>query len=167
MHVSVIIPVYNEEESIPHLVTRLFPILDRMDLDYEVITVNDGSKDGSLKALVAAAATQPRLKIVNFARNFGQTAAMMAGIDHATGDVIVSMDADLQNDPEDIPAMLAKLEEGFDVVSGWRCDRKDAAIRRNLVSRIANRVISRVSGVKLNDYGCTLKAYRRRPIASM
>jgi dolichol-phosphate mannosyltransferase len=104
------------------------------------------------------------VKIVNFRRNYGQTAAMMAGIDHASGDIIVAIDADLQNDPDDIPTLLAKLDEGFDVVSGWRRDRKDAAVRRNLVSRIANRVISRISGVRLNDYGCTLKAYRKEVI---
>ena len=164
MQVSVILPVYNEEESIPHLGPRLFPVLDRTGLDYEVIAVNDGSKDGSLAALTLLARSHQRLKIVSFARNFGQTAAMQAGIDHAAGDIIVSMDSDLQNDPEDIPALLAKLDEGYDLVSGWRKDRKDAAIRRNFVSRMANRLISRVSGVRLNDYGCTLKAYRRHVI---
>ena len=164
MYVSVIIPVYNEEESIPHLGQRLFPVLDRMSIDYEVIAVNDGSRDESFAALLELCKDHSRMKVVSFARNFGQTAAMMAGIDHASGDVIVSMDADLQNDPEDIPNLLAKLEEGFDLVSGWRRDRKDAAIRRNLVSRVANRAISRVSGVRLNDYGCTLKAYRRHVI---
>lgn len=126
-----------------------------------MICVDDGSQDRSLQVLKEIAATRPELKIVSFRRNCGQTAAMMAGIDHASGDIIVTIDADLQNDPDDIPVLLAKLDEGYDVVSGWRKDRQDAAIRRNLVSRVANRVISRISGVELHDYGCTLKAYRR------
>ena len=110
----------------------------------------------------AAARARPELKLVNFRRNYGQTAAMMAGIDHAAGEIIVAIDADLQNDPDDIPALLAKLEEGYDVVSGWRQrPRQDAAIRRNFVSRVANLLISRISGVALSDYGCTLKAYRK------
>jgi len=158
---SAIVPVYNEEESIPHLCTRLFATLDGLGKTFELICVDDGSQDGSLSVLKSIAATRPELKIVAFRRNSGQTAAMMAGIDHASGDIIVTIDADLQNDPDDIPALLAKLDEGYDVVSGWRKDRQDAAIRRNFVSRVANRVISRISGVDLHDYGCTLKAYRR------
>jgi dolichol-phosphate mannosyltransferase len=161
---SIIIPIYNEEDSLPRLFDTLIPILKRMDLRYEIIAVNDGSKDRSLDVLQRIAKEYPQVKVVGFARNFGQTAAIMAGIDHASGEVIVSLDADLQNDPEDIPALLAKLDEGYDVVSGWRKDRKDAAIRRNFVSRIANSLISKISGVHLNDYGCTLKAYRRHVI---
>jgi glycosyltransferase involved in cell wall biosynthesis len=157
---SVIIPVFNEEENVSPLFAKLLPALRRLSVRFEVIVVNDGSSDGSLAALKAVAAQTPELRIVDFRRNYGQTAAMMAGIDHATGKIIVSMDADLQNDPDDIPALLAKIREGYDVASGWRVDRKDAPVRRNLVSRIANRLISRVSGVRLNDYGCTLKAYR-------
>lgn len=160
-YISVIVPIYNEEESIGLLMPRLYAVLDPLPHRFEIILVNDGSRDQSLALLRAAAAQRPEVKIVNFRRNYGQTAAMMAGIDHASGDIIVAIDADLQNDPDDIPALLAKLDEGFDVVSGWRRDRKDAAVRRNLVSRIANRVISRISGVRLNDYGCTLKAYRK------
>ena len=159
-YLSVIIPIYNEEESIPDLCRNLFSVLDTIDRPFEVICINDGSKDRSLEILRAEAAVRPELKIVSFRRNYGQTAAMMAGIDHAAGEVIVSIDADLQNDPRDIPALLAKMDEGFDVVSGWRKDRQDAAIRRNFVSRVANRIISRISGVELHDYGCTLKAYR-------
>jgi glycosyltransferase involved in cell wall biosynthesis len=159
-YISVIVPIYNEEESIGLLLPRLYAVLDPLPHRFEIILVNDGSRDQSLALLRAAAALRPEVKIVDFRRNYGQTAAMMAGIDHASGDIIVAIDADLQNDPDDIPALLAKLDEGFDVVSGWRRDRKDAAVRRNLVSRIANRVISRISGVRLNDYGCTLKAYR-------
>jgi dolichol-phosphate mannosyltransferase len=158
---SVIVPVYNEEESIPHLCARLFVCLDRLGKTFELICVDDGSKDGSLRVLRAAAAGRPELKVVSFRRNCGQTAAMMAGIDHASGDVIVTIDADLQNDPDDIPLLLAKVDDGYDVVSGWRKDRQDAAIRRNFVSRVANKIISWISGVALHDYGCTLKAYRR------
>ncbi len=160
-NLSIIVPVYNEEESVPHLGRRLFDSLDRLGRTFELICVDDGSTDGSLQALRAIAASRPELKIVSFRRNCGQTAAMMAGIDHASGDVIVTIDADLQNDPDDIPLLLAKVDEGYDVVSGWRKDRQDAAIRRNFVSRVANKLISRISGVALHDYGCTLKAYRR------
>jgi glycosyltransferase involved in cell wall biosynthesis len=159
--ISIIVPIFNEEDSIDSLLRRLFAALDAMPQRFEIIAVNDGSRDGSMALLRAAAALRPELKLVDFRRNYGQTAAMMAGIDHAAGDIIVAIDADLQNDPDDIPLLLAKLDEGYDVVSGWRQQRKDAAVRRNLVSRIANRVISRISGVKLNDYGCTLKAYRK------
>ncbi len=163
-YISVIVPIYNEEESIGKLLPRLYEVLDRLPHPFEVIAVNDGSRDRSLAMLRAAALLRPQLKIVNFRRNFGQTAALMAGIDYAAGEVIVPIDADLQNDPDDIPLLLAKLEEGFDVVSGWRKDRKDASIRRNLLSRVANRLISLISRVRLNDYGCTLKAYRREVI---
>jgi glycosyltransferase involved in cell wall biosynthesis len=157
---SVIVPVFNEEESIPLLCVNLFGVLDSIEKNFEVVCVNDGSTDGSLEALRKVAAARTELKVISFRRNYGQTAAMMAGIDHADGEVIVSIDADLQNDPRDISSLLAKMDEGFDVVSGWRKDRQDAAIRRNFVSRIANRVISKISGVNLHDYGCTLKAYR-------
>jgi dolichol-phosphate mannosyltransferase len=158
---SVIVPIYDEEESIEPLLQRLFAVLDDLPQRFEIIAVNDGSRDRSMERLRAAAGARSELKLVNFRRNYGQTAAMMAGIDHAAGDILIAIDADLQNDPEDIPLLLAKLDEGFDVVSGWRKDRKDAAIRRNLVSRIANWLISRISGVPLSDYGCTLKVYRR------
>ncbi|MDW6020953.1 glycosyltransferase family 2 protein [Mesorhizobium sp. BAC0120] len=160
LFLSVIVPIYNEEESIPILCEKLFGVLDRMGKTFEIICINDGSSDASLTALRKVAAQRKELKVVSFRRNFGQTAAMMAGIDHAEGEIIVSIDADLQNDPEDIPTLLSKMEEGFDVVSGWRKDRQDAPVRRNFVSRVANKVISRISGVRLHDYGCTLKAYR-------
>jgi glycosyltransferase involved in cell wall biosynthesis len=158
--VSVIIPVYNEEKNIPLLMDQLFAVLATLGKPFEVVAVNDGSCDGSLARLREQVVRYPKLKVVDFRRNYGQTAAIMAGIDHACGDVIISIDADLQNDPQDIPSLLAKLAEGFDVVSGWRKDRKDAKVSRNLVSRLANGVISRISGVRLHDYGCTLKAYR-------
>jgi glycosyltransferase involved in cell wall biosynthesis len=159
--ISVIVPVKNEAENLPPLVDRLLPVLHALERNFEVIIVNDGSTDGSLRVLRELAASHPELRVIDLARNYGQTAAMMAGIDHARGDIIVPIDADLQNDPADIPKLLAKLDEGYDVVSGWRVDRQDAALRRNFVSRVANRVISRVSGVRLHDYGCSLKAYRR------
>jgi glycosyltransferase involved in cell wall biosynthesis len=158
---SITVPIYNEEDSIPVLCERLVRELEAIGRPFEIILVNDGSSDGSERALAQAAARDPRIKVVNFRRNFGQTAAMMAGINYASGDIIIPMDGDLQNDPADIAKLLAKLDEGFDVVSGWRKDRKDHAIRRNLPSRIANGLISSISGVHLHDYGCSLKAYRR------
>lgn len=161
---SVIVPAKNEEQNIPVLLARLFPVLRGLGRPFEVIVVNDGSTDDTLHVLRELAGSHPELVVIDLARNYGQTAAMMAGFDHARGDIIVPIDADLQNDPADIPLLLAKLEEGFDVVSGWRRDRQDAAIRRNFVSRVANTVISRLSGVHLHDYGCTLKAYRRAVI---
>jgi dolichol-phosphate mannosyltransferase len=165
--ISVIVPAKNEEQNIPVLIKRLFPVLRELGRPFEVIVVNDGSTDGTLRALRGLAASHPELRVIDLARNYGQTAAMMAGFDHACGDIIVPIDADLQNDPADIPVLLAKLEEGYDVVSGWRKWRQDAAIRRNFVSRVANRVISRLSGVHLHDYGCSLKAYRREVIRSV
>jgi glycosyltransferase involved in cell wall biosynthesis len=159
--ISVLVPIYNEEQNIPLLCERLSMVLNGLGCPYEVILVNDGSRDGSWQALEKVAARAPQFKAINLRRNYGQTAAIMAAIDLARGDVIVPIDADLQNDPADIPKLLAKLDEGFDVVSGWRKDRKDAKIRRNLVSRLANNIISWVSGVHLHDYGCTLKAYRQ------
>ncbi|MEJ7670331.1 MAG: glycosyltransferase family 2 protein [Casimicrobiaceae bacterium] len=159
--ISVTIPVFNEEESLPKLCERLTESLRKLPQAWEVIFVNDGSTDGTAALLDEIAASDAAFKVVHFRRNFGQTAAMQAGFDFASGDIIVPMDADLQNDPDDIPLLLEKLKEGFDVCSGWRQSRKDAALRRNLVSRMANRLISAVSGVRLHDYGCTLKAYRR------
>jgi glycosyltransferase involved in cell wall biosynthesis len=158
---SVIMPVYNEAGNIAIGCAKLFAVLDRLPLESEVIAVNDGSRDGSLQELIEQTGQFPRLRVIDLRRNYGQTAAIMAGLDHAVGDIIVTIDADLQNDPEDIPALLGKLQQGYDVVSGWRKERQDSALRRNLVSRMANRLISRISGVPLNDYGCTLKAYRR------
>ena len=157
---SIIIPVYNEARSLPILLEQLRTAL--ADQDHEVILVNDGSSDGSFDVMAAACAEDPRVKALDLRRNFGQTAAINAGIQHATGEVLVLMDSDLENDPADIPLLLAKLEEGYDVVSGWRRDRwKGRFLQRKLPSMLANRLISRISGVKLHDYGCTLKAYRR------
>jgi dolichol-phosphate mannosyltransferase len=165
--ISVIVPAKNEQRNLPILAERLFPVLRDLSRPFEVIVVNDGSTDSTLQVLRALAMTHPELRVIDLARNYGQTAAIMAGLDHARGDIIVPIDADLQNDPADIPRLLAKLDEGYDVVSGWRKDRQDAAIRRNLVSRVANAAISRLSGVHLHDYGCSLKVYRRDVIASV
>lgn len=160
MKVSIIIPVYNEEESIPELYRELRAVFDCEPWDAEIIMVDDGSADDSARIIAALAEKDPRVRLVRFARNFGQTAAILAGIDHATGDVLIPMDADLQNDPEDIPRLLAKLEEGYDVVSGWRKNRQDPFLSRRFPSILANKLISWWTGVTLNDYGCTLKAYR-------
>ena len=167
VELSVVLPIYEEEESLPQLLSKLFDVLGRLNCSFEIIAVNDGSKDRSIDVLRKAAEVHPELRIVDFTRNYGQTAALMAGFDHARGEIVVTLDADLQNDPEDIPLLIAKIREGYDVVSGWRADRKDAAISRNFLSRVANRVISRVSGVRLRDYGCTLKAYRRSVASSL
>ncbi|MGR9053939.1 MAG: glycosyltransferase family 2 protein [Gammaproteobacteria bacterium] len=158
---SVCVPIYNEEESIPVLYEKVKDVLSQLNREWEIILINDGSNDGSSAVLDALAEKDSRVKVVHFRRNFGQTAAMMAGIDYASGQVIIPIDADLQNDPEDIPRLLAKLDEGYDVCSGWRKNRKDNALRRNLPSRIANGIISKISGVHLHDYGCSLKAYKK------
>lgn len=162
--ISIIIPVYNEEDNISLLSTKLQASLSSIGRPYEIIIVNDCSTDRTEDKLREAAVNNPSIKIINLLRNRGQTAALMAGIHHSKGEIIIPMDGDLQNDPADISKLLAKLDEGYDVVSGWRKDRKDAAIRRNLPSRLANKLISRISGVKLHDYGCSLKAYRRSVI---
>ena len=159
--ISVTIPIHNEAGNLPQLHARVKEAMDALGRPWELILVNDGSTDGSDQILDALSASDPAVKVVHFRRNFGQTAAMMAGFDHAQGDIIIPMDGDLQNDPGDIPLMLARLDEGFDVVSGWRRDRKDNALQRNLPSILANRLISYVSGVELHDFGCSLKAYRR------
>ena len=164
MYLSVVVPVYNEYENIPLLYDAVYDALKDLNKDWELILVNDGSKDNSMEALKEAAEKDPlHVKVIGLRRNFGQTAAIAAGVDHASGEIIVLMDADLQNDPSDIPAMLSKLDEGYDLVSGWRKDRKDPFLR-SFISRIANRIICRVTGVNLHDYGCTLKAYRREVI---
>ena len=140
---------------------RLTSVLTRIDKDYEVIFIDDGSSDKTLSFLRPICKEDPRIKFISFSRNFGQTSALSAGIDFSKGDIIIPMDGDLQNDPEDIPSLLQKMEEGYDVVSGWRQDRKDPFLRRRLPSVIANKIISFIGGVQLHDYGCTLKAYRR------
>ncbi len=159
--ISIVIPVYNEEESLPLLYEKLSKVLERLGEDYEIIFVDDGSEDRSFEILRSFAEKDKRVKVVRFRRNYGQTAAIYAGFEIAKGDVIITMDADLQNDPEDIPLLLEKMKEGYDVVSGWRKDRKDPFWSRKLPSMIANWIIARVTGVKIHDYGCTLKAYRK------
>lgn len=161
---SVVIPLYNEEANVMLLYDKLVPSMEALKRPFEIILINDGSNDKTESLIATVAQRDSRIKIINFKRNFGQTAAMMAGIDHASGDIIVPMDGDLQNDPVDIGRLVTKLDEGYDVVSGWRKDRKDNEWRRNLPSRIANRLISGISGVHLHDYGCSLKAYRRAVI---
>ena len=162
MDLSIVVPVYNEEESLPHLQQAFIQALDQPERSWEVIYVNDGSSDGTLQVLENLATQDPEhVRVVALRRNFGQTAAIAAGIDHSIGEVIVLIDADLQNDPSDIPMMMEKIEQGYDVVSGWRIKRQDTFFTRKLPSQIANGLISWVTGVHLHDYGCTLKAYRR------
>ena len=158
---SLVIPVFNEEESLPALFEALDAAMPTLPQPAEAVLVDDGSRDGSFALMTAAAATRPWLRVVRFRRNFGQTAAIAAGIDHSRGPIIVALDADLQNDPRDIPKLLERLDQGFEVVSGWRKDRQDKAITRRLPSVIANWLIGWVTGVRIHDYGCTLKAYRR------
>ncbi|RPG08925.1 MAG: glycosyltransferase [Phycisphaeraceae bacterium] len=158
--ISIVVPVYNEAPNLPQLCDRIWEVLESMHLASEVIFIDDGSADDSLELLREQIPHRPGMRVLSFRRNAGQTAAMQAGIDAARHQVIVPLDADLQNDPHDIPDLLAKLEQGWDVVSGWRKNRQDAALRRNFPSRMANRLISRISGVVLHDYGCSLKAYR-------
>jgi len=165
MKLSIVVPVYNEVENIPLLHQALITAIAPLQYPWEVILVDDGSKDESLPALEKLAdADKDHVRVVALRRNFGQTAAIAAGIDHADGDIIILMDADMQNDPADIPMMVQKIEEGYDLVSGWRKHRQDTFITRTLPSNIANGLISWVTGVRLHDYGCTLKAYRREVI---
>jgi glycosyltransferase involved in cell wall biosynthesis len=165
--ISIVIPVYNEEELLRDLHRELCEALDPTGIDYEVILVNDGSRDGSTRLLDAIHAEDPRWKVIHFMRNYGQTAAMAAGLSHASHDVIVTMDADLQNDPRDIPSLLTRLEEGHDLICGWRKKREDNFILRKLPSRAANWLISRTTGVVLHDYGCTLKVFRREYVTDI
>jgi len=165
--VSVVVPIHNEYDSLPHLVDAIASSLRAEQLRYEIICIDDGSTDRSDILLKQMAQTRSDLRAVILRRNYGQTAAMAAGFSSARGRVIVTLDGDLQNDPADIPMLLVKLEEGYDLVSGWRKDRQDAALTRLLPSKIANWLIGHVTGVKLKDYGCSLKAYRAELIADM
>jgi glycosyltransferase involved in cell wall biosynthesis len=164
---SVVVPIYNEVESIPSLIEAIATSLSATDLTYELICVDDGSQDGSSELLKQQAQARTDLRVVLLRRNYGQTAAMAAGFNYARGRVIVTLDGDLQNDPADIPLLLAKLAEGYDMVSGWRKNRQDAAVTRLLPSKIANWLIGKITGVKLHDYGCSLKAYRSELVADM
>ena len=166
MNLSVIVPVCNEEKNLPLLYSSIQDTLNPLNQDWEIIFVDDGSTDGSLELLKDLAKKERRhVRVIVFRRNYGQTAAIAAGIEHAAGDIVILMDADLQNDPADIPVMLAKLNEGYDVVSGWRKDRKDPFLTRTVPSVIANSLISWMTGVHLHDYGCTLKIYRREALS--
>ena len=167
LDLSVVVPLYNEEESLPHLVQQLTDALRPSGERFELVLVNDGSSDRTAEVLEQLSHKVPELVAVLLRKNYGQTAAMAAGFDVAQGDVIVSLDGDLQNDPADIPKLLATLREGYDLVSGWRHQRQDAALQRKLPSKIANRLIGRVTGVRLHDYGCSLKAYRREVLSDM
>ena len=159
--VSIIVPAHNEEESLPHLHQQITTAMAPLGVQWQVVYVDDGSSDRTFQILEAIAQRDPHATVVQLRRNFGQTAAIAAGIDHSSGEVIILVDADLQNDPADIPRLLAKLGEGYDIVSGWRKNRADPWWSRRLPSMVANAIISRVTGVRLHDYGCTLKAYRR------
>jgi glycosyltransferase involved in cell wall biosynthesis len=161
MKVSLVVPCFDEQDNLARLFSEIDAVIAQHALDAEVILVDDGSRDRTAEMLAEQARANPRYRAVLFRRNFGQTAAMVAGMDHATGDVIIPLDADLQNDPADIPRLLAELDKGFDVVSGWRKDRQDRLLSRRLPSVLANRLISAVGGVHIHDYGCTLKAYRK------
>jgi glycosyltransferase involved in cell wall biosynthesis len=162
---SLVVPVYNEKDNLPLLMDAILSAMMPLKKKWEVVFVDDGSTDGGLDALKELAKKHSKyIRVVVFRRNFGQTAAIAAGIDHSEGDIIVLLDADMQNDPADIPMLLAKLDEGYDLVSGWRKDRKDNRFTRTFPSNMANRLISWVTGVHLHDYGCTLKAYRREAL---
>jgi len=158
---SVVVPVYNEAENVKLLCDKLHGALVKIGRSYEIVLVDDGSSDGTWEKLRESARDLPNFRLVRLRRNFGQTAAMSAGMHEARGDIIITMDADLQNDPDDIPLLLERMDKGFDVVSGWRKDRKDEFVRRKFPSMLANWLISTVTGVHLHDYGCTLKAYRK------
>ena len=167
MLLSVVIPLLNEEENIPLLYEELNEVLPDLNCEYEILFVDDGSKDKSLSLLREIQEKDSHVVVVSFRKNFGQTAAMAAGFDYAEGDIIITMDADLQNDPHDIPNLLKEIEAGNDVVTGWRFDRKDAFLNRRLPSIIANKIISKTTGVNLHDYGCTLKAFRKEVIKNV
>ncbi len=161
---SVVIPVLNEKNTLVPLCLQLHEVLNAMGKDYEIIFIDDGSTDGSFEVLRDLYSHDNRVRVIRLRRNFGQTAAFSAGFDLAHGDVIITMDADLQNDPQDIPGLVEKIEQGFDVVSGWRINRQDPFLTRRLPSRVANYLISKLTGVNLHDYGCSLKAYRREVV---
>lgn len=167
LEVSVVIPIYNEEGNIRELYTKLNEVLSIITENYEVIFVDDGSTDNSFNILKEINTENKNVVVVKFRRNFGQTAALSAGFDHFKGDVIITMDGDLQNDPEDIALLLTKINEGYDIVSGWRVDRKDPFFTKKLPSKLSNWLASKLTGVKLHDFGCTFKAYRREVVENI
>jgi len=164
---SIVVPIYNEEESLPFLVNQLLEVLQPMEETFELVLVNDGSSDNSAEVIRKLSFDIPVLVGVLLRKNYGQTAAMAAGFDISSGEIVVTLDGDLQNDPADIPLLVNKIRDGFDLVSGWRYRRQDAAISRKLPSKIANRLIGKVTGVRLKDYGCSLKAYRKEVLTDM
>ena len=167
MNISIILPVLNEEENLEEMNAEIVGVVENMDIDYEIIYIDDGSTDRSFEILSELREQNQSIKIIQFRRNFGQTAGLAAGFDHASGDVIITMDSDRQNDPNEIPMLLEKINEGYDLVSGWRFDRQDAWLSRKLPSKIANGLISKITGVKLHDYGCSLKAFRKEVIENI
>ncbi len=167
VELSIVVPIYNEEESLPFLVNQLLEVLQPMEETFEIVLVNDGSSDKSAEVIRKLSFDIPELVGVLLRKNYGQTAAMAAGFDISSGEIVVTLDGDLQNDPADIPLLVNKIRDGFDLVSGWRYRRQDAAISRKLPSKIANRLIGKVTGVRLNDYGCSLKAYRKEVLTDM
>lgn len=164
---SIMIPIYNEVDNIAPLFEELAPALDALGRDYEVFAIDDGSDDGTFEELRKVHDQDPRWEIIRFRRNFGKTAAMAAGFDAVRGDIVLTIDADLQNDPSDIKRILDKIDEGYDIVSGWRMDRKEPYLKRRLPSKLANGLISRATGVRLHDYGCMLKAYRSEVVKDL
>ncbi len=165
--VSVVIPVFNEEESLPLLHQELFSVLNSQYPDYEIIFINDGSTDHSLQVLESIHLKDNRVKVINFRRNFGQSAAISAGFDYCQGEYIITLDADLQNDPADIPLIIRTIEEGYDIVNGWRKDRKDKFFSRRIPSYFGNKLISFISKVRLHDYGCTLRGFRKDVVKNL
>jgi glycosyltransferase involved in cell wall biosynthesis len=165
-YLSIVVPLYNEEESVAPLVAAIQEVGDRMDVTYEILLVDDGSQDRTWERIAWLKKSTPNLRAIKFRRNYGQTSAMVAGFEHAKGEIIITLDGDLQNDPSDIPALVQKLEEGYDIVSGWRKNRQDH-LSRVLPSRVANAIISYTTGVRLHDYGCSLKAYRGHCVKSL
>lgn len=159
---SIVIPLFNEKENVEILYNELKEVLGSLSVSYEIIFVDDGSIDQTFNLLTEIHKQDPRVKVVRLGRNFGQTAALSAGFDHAKGELVITLDGDLQNDPKDIPRLLEEMEKGYDVVSGWRKNRKDPFFTKRLPSFLANKLISAITGVSLHDYGCTLKAYRRK-----
>jgi glycosyltransferase involved in cell wall biosynthesis len=167
IEISIVIPVFNEAENLPELYRELRRACSGLKRSCEIIFIDDGSTDGSFEILKEVQAGDPRVKVIRFRKNFGQTAAITAGFDYAKGEVIVTLDADLQNDPNDIGALLEKMDAGFDIVSGWRKNRKDRFLSRRLPSILANGLISRTTGVKIHDFGCTLKAFRKEVVKNI
>lgn len=167
LELSVVIPLYNEEDNIEPLYLRLKEVLERLGKNYEIIVVDDGSTDGSFESLKRLHSDDPLLKVIRLRRNFGQSAAFAAGFDRSEGRIIVTMDADLQFDPADIPKLLNKMDEGYDIISGWRFHRQDTLLTRRLPSSVANWLISGITRVRLHDFGCSLKAYRREVIQNV